>query len=233
MELSPDLLKDFAKVTTDTAPPTDETTLYGTVTSMTNGIFVTFDGAEIQTPVSSAVSVNVGNRVMVLIQNHNAIITGNITTSGIDIIATINQMILERSMREHPVGSWYWSDDPTSPAVVFGFGVWTPMHDRVLVGAGGIFSLGQAQGQVSVSLTANEMPRHTHDWGNNWKIPYVQNLSFPYGAAELIAGNGTYAYFIGMRGTSTSPDIPASSGNGYAHDNMPPFYATYCWRRTR
>jgi hypothetical protein len=75
MGLSVDLLSQFAKVTND-ANKKDKTpsTVYGTVV----GGGVQLDGSNTVTPVSTTVDMKEGDRVIVMIKNHSATVTGNL-----------------------------------------------------------------------------------------------------------------------------------------------------------
>lgn len=76
MGLSNDLLSQFAKVTNDTSKKKKETsTVYGTVVE---GGGVKLDGSDIVTPVSTTVDMKAGDRVIVMIKNHSATVTGNL-----------------------------------------------------------------------------------------------------------------------------------------------------------
>lgn len=78
MGLSSDLISQFVKATKDDAAPKKETTVYGTVVKDQNGeMKVRLDGSDIDTPVSSTVDLNDGDRVVVMIKNHTATVTGN------------------------------------------------------------------------------------------------------------------------------------------------------------
>ena len=81
MGLSTDLISQFVKVTNDnTKKKKETTTVYGTVTVGTGSQkYVQIDGAEMSTPVSTSVDVKEGDRVMITIKNHEAIVTGNLT----------------------------------------------------------------------------------------------------------------------------------------------------------
>ena len=80
MSLSTDLISQFVKVTKDESKTKTETTVYGTIVESDGTKYVQLDGADTPTPISSTASVNVGDRVTVLIKNHTAIITGNISS---------------------------------------------------------------------------------------------------------------------------------------------------------
>lgn len=88
MALSSDLISQFVKTTKDTTTTKKETIVYGEVvqTPGDDGVgYVKLDGAENSTPVTTTTKLNDGNRVIVMIKNHHAVVTGNTTAmSGTD-----------------------------------------------------------------------------------------------------------------------------------------------------
>lgn len=79
MSLSSDLISQFVKATKDTTPKKSETTVYATVV-YDGKPYVKLDGSDLLTPVKTTASVKDGERVTVLIKDHTATITGNITS---------------------------------------------------------------------------------------------------------------------------------------------------------
>lgn len=79
MALSNDLLSQFAKISKPAAEDRKETTVYGTLMRRDGTPYVKIDGSDILTPVYSTVGADDGDRVTVLIKNHSAIVTGNIS----------------------------------------------------------------------------------------------------------------------------------------------------------
>jgi len=74
----------------------------------------------------------------------------------------------------HPVGSYFWSDDPTNPAEFFG-GTWQRVTGRVLVAADENdpdFRPGQVGGVKTVTLTAAQsgLPAHSHSMAHTHSI---------------------------------------------------------------
>ena len=72
----------------------------------------------------------------------------------------------------YPVGSIYMSTNSTSPATLFGFGTWTRIEGKFLLGAtdnatgsGASYTAGATGGAASVTLTAAQsgVPAHSHD----------------------------------------------------------------------
>ena len=79
MALSNDLVSQFVKITKDETPTAKESVVYGTV--VYNGrTYVKLDGSDLLTPVVTTSDAKDGERVTVLIKDHTAIITGNLTS---------------------------------------------------------------------------------------------------------------------------------------------------------
>ena len=88
MSLSNSLVEQFVKVTTNKDETAKESTVYGTIVKSGNTDFVQLDGSELLTPITSTISVKDGDRVTVMIKNHTAVVTGNISSpspSGSDL----------------------------------------------------------------------------------------------------------------------------------------------------
>ena len=80
MDLNSILVSEFAKITNDNKETVNEgTTVYGTYRVDGDGAYVQIDGSDTRTPVATTASAKNGDRVTVLIKNHRAIITGNLT----------------------------------------------------------------------------------------------------------------------------------------------------------
>ena len=80
MELPKKLINEFAKVTNDTEKPENDTTVYGVISKNGDSTYVKLDGSDLLTPVSTTTDTQDGDRVTVLIKNHTAIVTGNMTS---------------------------------------------------------------------------------------------------------------------------------------------------------
>ena len=78
MELSSELLSQFAKATKVEEKPSAGVTVTGTAVEYGGDIYVRLDGSDQLTPViSSTAGMKDGDRVTVLIKNHSATVTGN------------------------------------------------------------------------------------------------------------------------------------------------------------
>lgn len=80
MKLSNTLVKQFAKNTSSKKTNKKETFVYGQITEKRDGVwYVKLDGTSIETPISDFTStVDIDERVIVMIKNHNAVVTGNV-----------------------------------------------------------------------------------------------------------------------------------------------------------
>lgn len=93
MALSHELISQFAKIVKDDKKQSSESTVYGTVITDGNGNkYVKLDGSDQLTPLtdserpsadSTTASANDGERVSVLIKNHTATVTGNISSPSV------------------------------------------------------------------------------------------------------------------------------------------------------
>ena len=80
MDLNSILVSEFAKITKDNNETVNEgATVYGTYRVDGDGAYVQIDGSDTRTPVTTTSEARNGDRVTVLIKNHRAIITGNLT----------------------------------------------------------------------------------------------------------------------------------------------------------
>lgn len=74
------MISQFVKVTNDDAKTKSEKTVYGTVVTYGDSRYVKIDGSDLLTPVASTVTAKDGERVTIMIKNHSATITGNLSS---------------------------------------------------------------------------------------------------------------------------------------------------------
>lgn len=80
MSLSSDLLSQFVKITKDDKKVQNEATVYGTVKTVGDKTYVQLDGSDLLTPVATTADVKEEERVTVMIKNHTATISGNLSS---------------------------------------------------------------------------------------------------------------------------------------------------------
>ena len=80
MRLPKNLISEFVKITNDQQKEKAETTVYGRIVKNGGNVYVRLDGSDILTPVTTTTDTLEGERVTVLIKNHTATVTGNITS---------------------------------------------------------------------------------------------------------------------------------------------------------
>ena len=155
--------------------------------------------------------------------NGIASVAGNVTLTAADVgalpstykppVTSVNGKTgdVEVYTSVYPVGSIYLSADATSPASLFG-GTWERIEDRFLLAAGSTYTAGDMGGEAAHTLTVSEMPSHNHTY--------------------TIPGNETGTSWYGANGTAKgAPQSSGDSGDGEAHNNMPPYLAVYMWKR--
>ena len=143
----------------------------------------------------------------------------------------------------YPVGSIYMSVSDVSPATIIG-GTWVSFAaGRVLVGVDpedeDFDNVQETGGEKTVTLTADEIPAHTHgnesitgQWSSMARSNDYANGVFSAGYnasfAAVSSGNAwgwkNYAMNASHEHDSVGGDQP--------HNNMPPYITCYMWRRT-
>lgn len=63
----------------------------------------------------------------------------------------------------YPIGSIYWSSNSTNPATLFG-GTWVQIKDKFVWAKGDSDTVDSTGGAKTVTLTANNLPEHTHNF---------------------------------------------------------------------
>lgn len=85
MGISHDIISEFVKITNDKKEKPKEETVYATIVQASDGKYVKIDGSDLITPTETTTDIEEGERVTVLIKDHSAIITGNITSPSASV----------------------------------------------------------------------------------------------------------------------------------------------------
>lgn len=98
MGLSKDIIQQFVDITNQDKENQNGTTLYGTIKTQGPDKFVILDGSDQLTPIKATTFVGDGERVTVMIKDHQAVVTGNITAPAArqsDVESTVGEKISE------------------------------------------------------------------------------------------------------------------------------------------
>ena len=87
MGLSSELISQFAKIATNDKKEKSESVCYGKIVKDKNSLqkCVQIDGSNVCTPITTMCSANEGDRVAVLIKNHEVVVLGNISSPSATI----------------------------------------------------------------------------------------------------------------------------------------------------
>lgn len=155
---------------------------------------------------------------------------------------TVKSLIKQAKLDAHPVGSYYWSSKPDSPANLFG-GTWERVQGKFILAAGTYtdkngeertYTVGDNDlGEYSHKLTESEMPSHRHGLeystdGQTWKST-IDNM---FGRDGEFAGENYLGVSNSVGGFDKWSARIGEKGNSQPHNNMPPYEVAYCWKRT-
>lgn len=124
----------------------------------------------------------------------------------------------------YPVGCIFQTIESSfDPNVAFG-GTWSRIKGKFLVGVNEDESeYSEAEsigGEKTHTLTVSEMPSHFHS--------YYVNIQ--HGDGNIVSGEAlTSGLQVGGRRRYSDGTI--SAGGDVAHNNLPPYYAVYIWKR--
>lgn len=135
----------------------------------------------------------------------------------------------------HPVGSYYWSNDSTSPATLFG-GTWEalpPGYTLIAQGSGSdsfgsfTYTAGQKYGERKHQLTTDELPKISGSVTSllRWNTGKTQS-----GVLKAVEGTSKFPSSNSENVSNTTVSI--EFGKDAAHENLPPMVAAYGWKRT-
>lgn len=149
---------------------------------------------------------------------------------GPDAYAIYQQVLAAVVERDHPVGSLYISNDPTSPASLFG-GTWEQIKDRFILAAGDTYAAGSTGGS----------PTHTHDVSGNAAIGVMRNTTAYDSSGAILSTEfpsnlygHTHEYdsiFDRSNAFYSTMSCIKTKGNANEQSNIPPYIAAYVWKR--
>lgn len=131
----------------------------------------------------------------------------------------------------YPVESIIFTADNTNPGTRFTGTTWEQVAEGKFIagvgtgtdanGATKAYAAGDdATGEYNHTLSVDEIPSHTHPITNSSRLGSDPNVAF-YGDH----GNPAYA-------PQSTPLLPDNTGGGNSHNNTPPAFGMYVWKRT-
>ena len=159
---------------------------------------------------------------------------------------TVIDTTKQQNLDGHPIGSLYFTMGSESPATIFG-GSWSLVSAGTFLMAADSSTVGRAGGAKSVTLSVNNLPRHSHSASSNtvnisgtfqvraqWGaittgvFSEIQNNIYSDGNADDNRMDRIYKFNSDHSHTITIKD----TGDGVAFDILPPYLCVYMWRRT-
>lgn len=136
-----------------------------------------------------------------------------------------NPAVLQVLQAVYPVGSIYCSYGTISPDILFGFGQWTKIEGRFLLGASSTYRLGSTGGEATVTLTVAQLPAHSHSASSASAGSHTHAITVNSGGAHTHSASSAWAGdHTHTRGTMT---ITGSIGDSHAfRSHTPATYAT-------
>lgn len=159
------------------------------------------------------------NKDIVLDPDGNAIFY-----SKAEVEAKIKELLAAQREEDLARIKFWASDDPTSPASFIG-GTWERIEGEFIMGASDTYPAGSTGGEASVALTKENNGPHDHTF-----------VKFTTGAANTAPNGNTVQRGLGSNASQAVLNFPdnfqlSTSGEGKPHNNIPPYYSMYIWRR--
>lgn len=138
-----------------------------------------------------------------------------------------------------PVGMIITTGSSTSPAALYDGTSWTQIKDRFLIGAGGSYALGSTGGSATHTMSAAEMPAHSHSATVSSSGEHSHNVTSYYNTGSVSVQANSYgdhhpAYptnSTSSAGAHTHTATIGNAGGGQAFSIMNPYVAKYVWYR--
>lgn len=146
-----------------------------------------------------------------------------------------DEIYKQAKLDAHPVGSYYWSNDSTSPAMLFG-GTWEALpagYTLIAQGSGSdsfgsfTYTAGQKYGERKHQLTTDELPKISGSVSSllRWNTGKAQS-------GVLKAAEGTSSFPSTATENVSNSTLSIEFGKDTPHENLPPCTAAYAWMRT-
>ena len=151
------------------------------------------------------------------------VLNKDIIKNNKDINKTKEKFKKDLLEKVYPIGSYYWSENDTSPEELFG-GKWKKIEGRFLFASDSNHYVGQTGGEERHYLTLDEMPSHSHG--------YKKFKPLVHWTVHVESGGKTEYFLAYDSGTNNiESSTTESKGNSQSHNNMPPYLTANCWKR--
>ena len=187
---------------------------------------VVIKGAEVNVgSVPSAPAVVSGNIFAGAAQDdmplYHVLITGTSITSVTKVFEVIRSLATMADMI-YPVGSIYMNVSNVDPSGLFG-GTWERIQGRFLLGVSSGHAAGSTGGAETVTLTASQLPAHTHEIpAHTHNVPdHVHTVpSHTHTATTASAGEHTHrVQHVKVAGSGTTRWAAGTSADNYSYSS--------------
>lgn len=143
------------------------------------------------------------------------------------------QKLIEDSLASYRAEDYakikFWaSDDPTSPASFIG-GTWERIEGKFILGASDAYPAGSTGGEAEVTLIEDQLPVIDGTW--MCPVPNNHADSAVTGHAYGYDHNTSLPSWWGSGSDGIRWGYGYKFGGGMSHNNLPPYYSMYIWRR--
>lgn len=151
--------------------------------------------------------------------------------SKAEVEAKIKEILAAQRKEDLARIKFWGSDDPTSPASFIG-GTWERIEGKFIMGASDTYQAGSTGGEAEHTLTEGELPNITGNFdfqsdGNNQGIVTEAHGVFSLGQMST----GGFRPNNKTDESNCARQIRMSFGSNSPHNNIPPYYSAYIWRR--
>lgn len=163
---------------------------------------------------------------------------GDLVANGIyveDLDDTVDEAVSAALQAMMPVGFVVTLGVSTNPATLYGFGTWTRIQGRVVVGVSDSdadFDLNDTGGAKTHTLTTSQLPSMWWQWSGMVPNKYQNDIISSTG----VTGSGEGMSGLTANMASSSPTnawkYRFAVGANQAHNIMQPYVAKYVWERT-
>lgn len=119
----------------------------------------------------------------------------------------------------YPIGAYYISSSPTSPATLFG-GTWVQVKDRMILAVGDTYnSAGLTGGSATTKLVVNNIPSHNHSCGTTGNHTHTRGTMNITGSISPIQTDRKEYSEVAVSGAFAKTRVDSLSNSGSNENN--------------